>query len=253
MSRQSRTRTVKDEALTCHYGKMTAPNESNERPYAGATASERRRTRQRRLASAVLDIVHEKGIESLGVSAVCERASVSKRHFYESYESLDALAGETLSEALTEARATIAAHQDDSDYEDDGAALLRRAVNAILVTFDDPRMAKLYLEAPGNRGLRSARDDAVTEFVDQLLLSLGENHASDPLARLIAQLLVTGTTEVVAMWLRGDLTLTREQVVATLVALGTDAVRRIRTQSYDASRYPSGRDDAAVRTLADKV
>ncbi|MFE9784303.1 TetR/AcrR family transcriptional regulator [Nocardia salmonicida] len=223
------------EARTCHDGLMAASNESNDRPYAGVTAAERRRTRQGRLASAVLDIVHEKGIESLGVSVVCERASVSKRHFYETYENLDALSGETLADALAEVRVTIAAHQDDRDDTDDGAALLRRAVNAILATFDDPRMAKLYLEAPGNRGLRNARDTAVTEFVDQLLRSLGGDHGTDPQARLIAQLLVVGTTEVVAMWLRGDLDLTREQVVATLVTLGTDAIRRIRTQAYDAA------------------
>ncbi|MET0196711.1 MAG: TetR/AcrR family transcriptional regulator, partial [Rhodococcus fascians] len=67
---------------------MGVPADRTERPYGGESASTRRLARRQRLMDSVLDIVGEHGIANLNVGIVCERASVSKRHFYESFDNL---------------------------------------------------------------------------------------------------------------------------------------------------------------------
>ncbi|MGY3555513.1 AcrR family transcriptional regulator [Williamsia sp. R60] len=210
-----------------HYEQVTPTSEPAGRPYGGQSATERRLSRRRRLIEAVLDLVDESGIESLSVGAICERASVSKKHLYLSFSSLDDLTEETLTDVLAQAADRIVAASAELDRDVSRARIIEVAVQEILTAFDDPRVARLYLEAPGNRGLRAARDDAVARFVTQLLTLLAADRADDPRAQLIARVLVGGTTEGVALWLRGDVTLDRIELVATLVTLGVDAVDRI--------------------------
>lgn len=204
----------------------TVREDTGDRPYAGVSAAGRRSARRERLVAAVLDLVAETGIGSLNVGAVCERASVSKRHFYESVDGLDQLTGEALTEVLAGVAQRIAAAGVGSDE-----ALLDTAVRAVLEVFEDPRVARLYLEAPGSRGLRDARDRAVAGFVTQLLGLLTGRSEQTATARLMAHVVVAGTTEVVTLWLRGELELDREQVVQCLVAIGLDAARHIRADA----------------------
>lgn len=206
---------------------MTPTTEPAGRPYGGQSATERRLSRRHRLTEAVLDVVYESGIESLSVGVICERASVSKRHLYLSFSNLDDLTGETLTDVLAQVAGRIATASAELDSGAPRARLIEVAVDEILTAFDDPRVARLYLEAPGNRGLRAARDHAVANFVTQLLTLLAGDRVDDPRAQLIARVLVGGTTEGVALWLRGDLKLERAELVATLVALGVDAADRI--------------------------
>jgi AcrR family transcriptional regulator len=218
---------------------------SGDRLYAGVTAAERRSARRERLLGAVLDLVGETGVESLSVGAVCERASVSKRHFYESVAGLDELAGEALTEVLVGVAHRIAGADAGPTGDDRDEMLLETAVRAILDAFDDPRVARLYLQAPGNPGLRAARDQAVAGFVTQLLTLITGNTEHAPTARLMAHVVVGGVTDVVTLWLRGDLELDREEVVRSLLALGLDAVRHIRTAEPPSSS-PSPRSGAGA-------
>ncbi|MDI9894505.1 TetR/AcrR family transcriptional regulator [Rhodococcus sp. IEGM 1381] len=211
---------------------MNPPNEVAERSYRGESASERRSARAGRLTGALLDLVQEHGIGALTVGLVCERAGVSKRHFYEQYDNLDSLAVEVLESSL----AAVSAHIAATPYEpvDDAVGgLIAAAVEAILATFDDARMAKLYLEAAGNRGLRDSKDRAVAQFVDSILEALTGSSSPDPRAKMTAHLLIAGASEVVAKWLDGEVALSRRGVAACLVALGSDAARRIRANDFE--------------------
>ncbi|MDZ7910500.1 MAG: TetR/AcrR family transcriptional regulator [Rhodococcus sp. (in: high G+C Gram-positive bacteria)] len=218
---------------------MNPPREVAERPYRGESASERRSARSERLTEALLNLVQEHGIGTLTVSVVCERAGVSKRHFYEQYDNLDGLAVEVLERSFTAVseRISATAHQ-PTDGADGG--FIAAAVEAILATFDDARMAKLYLEAAGNRGLRDTKDRAVAKFVDNMLEALTENNSPDPRATLTAHLLIAGASEVVAKWLDGDITLNRREVAACLVALGSDGARRIISGDFGRPAAQSG-------------
>ncbi|OZE88397.1 hypothetical protein CH305_00760 [Rhodococcus sp. 15-649-2-2] len=206
--------------------RVNPPRKVAERPYRGESASKRRSARSGRLTKALLNLVQELGIGTLTVSVVCERAGVSKRHFYEQYDNLDGLAEEVLESSFSAASERIAS---STHQPTDGASggFIAAAVEAILSTFDDARMAKLYLEAAVNRGIRDAKDRAVAKFVDSMLGVLTANSSPDPRAKLTAHLLIAGASEVVAKWLDGDIALSRREVVACLVAIGSDGARRI--------------------------
>lgn len=197
------------------------------RQYAGASAPERRADRRSRLIEAGLDLVLESGVASLTVIGVCTRAGLTKRYFYESFDGLDTLLATTLTEVLSGVAHTI----DTADPEATSAPeeINRLAVEAILTAFDDPRVARLYLESAGYPHLLEARSTAVSAFVDQLLKLFTGRDESTARETMIAHLLISGTTHVVALWLGGDLDMTREQFVAILVELGTEAARLINT------------------------
>lgn len=179
--------------------------------------------------AAVLDLVEDRGIEGLGVGAVCERAAVSKRDFYDEFRTMDDLAGRTLSSVLDDLAEHVGSGTADSIDVDaaESARIIEAAVDSVLSVFEDRRVASLYLGAPGNAGLREARDSAVRAFVEQLLVVLVPEQAASPAARLSAHVLVAGTTDVVAMWLKGDLDITRNDLVSTLVRLGVGALEQI--------------------------
>lgn len=198
------------------------------RSYAGASAAERSAGRRRRLVEAALDLVGEGGVAALTVGGVCERAGVAKRYFYESFGSLDDLLGQALSDALEPVAADIAAA---STAEVAAVEPLQRAaVEAVLGVFDDPRVARMYLESPGHAGLRTARERAIDGFVAQFLDLLGVGQEGREPARVLAHVVIAGTTDVVARWLRGDLHLERAALVERLVALGSDATRLIQQE-----------------------
>lgn len=58
-------------------------------------------------------------------------------------------------------------------------------------------------------------------LVDQLLASVTNRPVNEPDAQLVAHLLVSGSTHVIALWLRGDIALGRDDFVNRLVGLGT--------------------------------
>ncbi len=205
---------------------MESTAASSGRPYAGTSASDRTAERRRRLVQAALDLVGEGGVASLTVGGVCERASVSKRYFYEGFSTLDDLLGQTLTESLQRVTTEIAATAPAWDGPIE--PLQEAAVRAVLRVFDDPRVARMYVESPGHAGLRAARDLAVDGFVGQFLDLLAAAERDREAARLLVHVVVGGTTEVVAMWLRGELALGRDDLVRHLVDLGSQATRLIR-------------------------
>lgn len=176
--------------------------------------------------SAALDLVGDRGVESVTVGGVCERASVAKRYFYEGFATLDDLLAATLTDALHRVAVEVGASAPDRSAPIE--PLITSAVDAVLRAFDDPRVARLYLESPGNAGLRAARSAAVSDFVELFLLLLEIDEKERPAARVVVHVLVAGTTEVVAMWLRGDLGIDRPALVARLADLGAAATRLVR-------------------------
>lgn len=197
------------------------------RPYGGASALDRVAERRRRLTESALDLVGEDGVEGLTIGGICRRAALAKRYFYEGFDSLDELLGQTLADALDRVSREIAA---TSAARDGGSieSLQEVAIEAVLGTFEDHRLARLYLESPGNAALRAARDRAVAGFVGQFLHLLAVDDAHWESARLHVHVVVAGTTDVVAMWLRGELDLEREELVRHLVALGSATTSLIR-------------------------
>ena len=76
------------------------------RPYRGISAAERRADRRRRLLDGGLDVLAEVGVAGLTMTAVCARAGLTERYFYESFRDRDGLLralSDQLADEVTEA------------------------------------------------------------------------------------------------------------------------------------------------------
>ena len=72
-------------------------NETPGRVYGGRTGDERAAARRDALVAAAFSLVAEEGWRGVNIEAVCRRAALNKRYFYESFEGLDALYASTAS------------------------------------------------------------------------------------------------------------------------------------------------------------
>lgn len=200
------------------------PSPATARPYAGLAPDDRRRQRVDRLVAATLDLVGQDGVAGLTVGTVCALAGLSKRYFYEAVATTDDLVALALQRTLTGALASLDETRPGADVEE----LLRTAVHGVLRTMDDPRAARLYLEAPAVPAAAAVRDATVDAVVDALLRRVvGDQRVADPRARAVGHLLVSGATHTVATWLRGDLDLGRDELVEELVAVGLLGAARL--------------------------
>ncbi len=199
------------------------------RPYGGMPSDTRREQRRTRLLQAVLDVAGEDGLGGLTVASVCARAGVGKRYFYESFASLDELIAGALQQIFEQVGRAI----EDSGLqpEDPAERLLEVAARGALEVMDDPRVARFYLESAGSPAGAAVREAAVGVLTEQLLVRLVGATPAQATARLLGHLLVAGTHHVVALWLAGDSGVDREELIALLVDIGSDAAQRMREQA----------------------
>jgi AcrR family transcriptional regulator len=197
------------------------------RTYRGASAEQRRAVRRARLLAAGLDVVGEVGVVGVTVDAVCARAGLTKRYFYETFAdrdaALDAVADDVYGRLHT---AMVAALRRGRPGRGDEWTRAATAVEVFAETFDaDPRVARLYVESPGNPRLQARRDAAVDLFAD---LVLDEVLRVDPRdrerMRTAAVLVVAGTTHLVTRWLAGGVPLGRVELVEEVTRIGTRAL-----------------------------
>jgi AcrR family transcriptional regulator len=195
------------------------------RTYRGASAEERQADRRSRLLSACLDVVGEVGVLGVTVEAVCARAGLTKRYFYETFTDRDAALEAVTDDVYGALHASIVSALRRVDG--DGRARAATAVEVFAATLDaDPRLARLYAEAPGHPRLLARRDAAVEEFADLVLdevLRLAPAHRER--ARTAAVLVVAGTTHVVTRWLAGGVPLGRIELVQEVLRIGIGALR----------------------------
>jgi AcrR family transcriptional regulator len=197
------------------------------RTYRGASADQRRAVRRARLLAAGLDVVGEVGVVGVTVDAVCARAGLTKRYFYETFTdrdaALDAVADDVYGRLH---RAMVAALRRGRPDRGDERTRAATAVEVFAETLDaDPRIARLYVESPGNPRLQARRDAAVDLFAD---LVLDEVLRVDPRdrerMRTAAVLVVAGTTHLVTRWLAGGVPLGRVELVEEVTRIGTRAL-----------------------------
>ena len=191
------------------------------RPYRGATAEQRQANRRARLLSACLDVVGEVGVLGVTVDGVSARAGLTKRYFYETFTDRDAALEAVTDDVYGGLHTSIVSALRRADG--DGRARAATAVEVFAATLDaDPRIARLYAEAPGHPRLLARRDAAVEEFADLVLddvlrLPPGERER----ARTAAVLVVAGTTHVVTRWLAGGVPLARAELVDEVLRIAT--------------------------------
>lgn len=197
------------------------------RPHRGVSAADRTAARRARLLVAGREQIADGGIAGASIDAVCRRAELTKRYFYESFDGLDALlaalfdeAVSALGEALGEALAAA-----PPEFE----LRVRTAVRTVLSTLSADRgWSRLWAEAQAHPALRARRHAALDGFVAALSaeLTAPDTGRQDPATTLLV--LVAGVTELVERRLQDDLDIGDAALVDQLVLIGVAACAPLR-------------------------
>jgi AcrR family transcriptional regulator len=187
------------------------------RPWRGVSADERRTERRARLLDACFGVVGEVGVDGTTVDAIVERAGLSKRYFYESFGDRHGILADAFDELMNRVRRRLV----DAVAEQEPAGRLRAMVATLVRALaEDPRGARLYVEAGRSPAAESRRHRAFDEFSALVVESLFAESADDPRTDATALLIVAGTTDVLARWLEGGLDLDEAEVVDLITGIG---------------------------------
>lgn len=200
------------------------PTRSTARPSArrdvrwvGLPAEARRAERRRLLLDTAFDLLGTEGWSATTVRAVCQRAALNPRYFYESFPDLDALLVAVYDRVIEQLAAAVEEAQ--SAAPDDPRSQVRAAIETIVAFVDDDRRRArvLYVEALDNEPLnrrRIATGHALVAAVEQAAVAKrGPLPPGEHIGRIAAALLVGGTSELVTSWLDGRIDVAREQLV----------------------------------------
>ena len=198
------------------------------RGYGGITAEERRAQRRAALIDAGLDLFAESGASGVTMRAICARARLNDRYFYEHFTDSDALLEAAAQDITSQGFQTIVAATVEAGS--DVRAQVRAAADAALdFMTDDPRRSQLLLGSHTNEVLQRARlasTRAIANAMSAMAQELLGDSAPSPLdTDLAAFTLVSGTMELVAAWLRGDYDINRQRLadlVAAMLLSATD-------------------------------
>jgi AcrR family transcriptional regulator len=166
---------------------------------------------------AAFELLGTEGWSGTSVRAVCQRAALNPRYFYESFPDLDALVVAVYDRVIEEMTAAIL---DAIESAPEPPAEQLRAIVAATVAFvdDDRRRARvLYVEALGNEALNRRRIDTGHEVV-AFVRAFGRSRRPTPpgddhLGAAAASVVVGGFSELLVSWIEGRLDLTRTQVI----------------------------------------
>lgn len=199
----------------------------NSRTYGGASAEQRRSRRRAALLDATLDVIAVKGVNGLGVKAICTAASLNDRYFYEQFNDCDE-ALLALNDHLT-FEATAALASAIATTEPEVRTRLRACVAAAVdfVTVD-PRHGRFLIESQATEQLRAKRYELISGLADLMLTGrelLGPDAPSEEHSRLTALTIMSGGLDLGVMWLRGDLNIDRDKLVDFMTAFIMSSTR----------------------------
>ena len=193
------------------------------RSWAGVAPSDRQAERRSLLLDAAFELLGTEGSGATTVRAICARARLNPRYFYESFGSLDELIVAVYDRVVEELGAEVVAALEAAGDDATGqmAAVVRTTVE--FVDGDRRRARVLYVEALDNAALNRRRIEtghAVVAFVEA---AAAERHdrlpAGDHIGRVGAAVLVGGFGELLVAWLDGRIDMSREQLIEDATAL----------------------------------
>lgn len=189
-----------------------------QRSYGGVPAAERRVQRRDRLVETVLDIVGQDGVAALTVNRICRGAGLNERYFYESFTSTDdalLAAAERMTEALLTAVLTALGGADS----DPRAAATRVIGAGVDLLVEDPRLGALLLASASEPALVARRQVVAQGLValireqGMVTLHVEPTPETESWAEFAATLLLGGLLETLSAWTRGQLRITRDELV----------------------------------------
>jgi AcrR family transcriptional regulator len=201
------------------------------RPFRGVSATDRIADRRTRLIAAGLDVLGTEGFANFTMTAVCRTAGLNERYFYESFKNRDELIVAVYESVIAEgaqiALTALAAAPPDLLARTRAVA---KAVTDLLA--DDPRHARVFLEAGGTPALLELRTNAIQALAFLLTAQFTELHNQDltPFTsrlQAIAVVIIGGTAELVSLWLKGLIALTRDELVDECAGICVAAIHRL--------------------------
>lgn len=186
------------------------------RPYGGVSADERVAIRRQKLLDAGLELFGTRGIAATSIGDICDQAGLTKRYFYESFETIDELAVAVFDHVTGRLAAQIVPAIIAGGGRDPRPALSAHA-SAVLA---DPRIVRLLAVESRTAALAPRRAGFAQRAVELWFASTaGEGEAIDPILRLRAYAFAGAIAEVGLASVQGELELTPEQVIDELVGL----------------------------------
>lgn len=225
--------------------------EAGTRNYGGLSADERRARRRAMLLDAALDVCGTEGWSATTMTAVCARARLTERYFYESFADRDELLVAVFDRIAEEAAEVVLAATERAPR--DARERSRAAIEAFVeLMTDDPRKGRVaFVEAMGSEALMRRRFETIRTFAallaDEARAFYGAGSEAEGEARrrgsaaveaavseaervlqVTSFLLVGGLAETLIAWLGGDVERGRaelvEDVTDLFVATGEAAV-----------------------------
>lgn len=200
------------------------------RSYGGKTAEQRTQDRRVRLVEATVALLAEHGEAGTTMTAICGRAGLTERYFYESFAHRE----DALLAALDDVSARIASAAERVLEEASGSPEER--VHAVMAAFVDllsrDRSVGLVavVHSSATPSLRARRHELIASFADlvdhEASALYGERAWPPDRARVHGLVYIAGFAELVAAWLTGEVDLTPEQLTETASDLFTSLTRR---------------------------
>ena len=197
------------------------------RSYRGQTAGQRRAQRRAQLLQAARETLSASGWAGTSVRAVCARAGLADRYFYESFADRDAMLAAVFDQVAEEAVVAVARALAAAPQEPRARA--RAAVAALVGLIDsDPGTARVVLfETPDSRVVHRHRRAAQRRFVELIvdqattLYGAGAPDRSD--RELTAHALIGALQELLTAIDEGEVEVPRERLVEHAAALAEAA------------------------------
>jgi len=198
---------------------------SGGRTFKGQSAEERRAVRRRRLLDAALDIIGTEGWPAATMTAICGRAGLTERYFYESFRDRDALYVALIDEIAQETEAAILTALAAAEGADE-LTRMRGVTAALLGVLADPRKGRAaMLEGLGSAPLQRRRRAILRSFERLVVARMGQflGEGGDPVAAadvdLVAVSVVGAVDELLTRRLEGTLDVDDEHFVDHVVRM----------------------------------
>lgn len=197
------------------------------RPYRGIPADARVADRRERLLTAARAEIAAGGVAALSVRAICTRAGLTRRYFYESFDDLDALllaAFDALHAEIADAIVGALAEVREQPFD----ARARAAIGAGLeIVVAEPAKARLLVAAGGEHGALAARRAEAVDAFATLVAAEISSPPTPPEERspIAARMVTGGLIETVDAWLRGVVPLSEEELIAEAARLAAALAR----------------------------
>jgi AcrR family transcriptional regulator len=197
---------------------------TGERRYGGKTATERRDERREQLLDAGLELFGTQGFATVTIEALCAKAGLHPRYFYEQFVSREELLGAVYERHVVAVLQTVQAAIARSAA--DPTQRLRAGLTAfVTATLADERAARInYFEMVGvSAELEGQRRGVLRAYADLIAAQAAEMDDLGPLGRgdrRMTAVAMTGATDgLITDWMSSEQRPPRQAIVHTLMQI----------------------------------